>query len=62
YYAPAIIVAAFDFMDVGLQASLNVLMPMLQAMVVGTLVIVVVGIVLRLRSMKQADEAPREAG
>lgn len=62
YYAPAIIVAAFDFMDVGLQASLNILMPMLQAMVVGTLVIVVVGIVLRLRSMKQADETPREAG
>ncbi|MEX2333426.1 MAG: hypothetical protein WD600_04155, partial [Pseudohongiella sp.] len=62
YYAPAIIVAAFDFMDVGLQASLNILMPMLQAMVVGTLVIVVVGIVLRLRTMKQADETPREAG
>jgi len=56
YYAPAIIVAVFDFMDVGPQASLTIVMPMLQAMVIGTLVIVIAGILLRLRAMKHAAD------
>jgi hypothetical protein len=60
YYAPAIIVAAFDFMDVGPQASLNIIMPMVQAMVVGTLGIVILGIALRLRSMKRSDRESQQ--
>lgn len=53
YIAPAIIVAAFDFLDVGLQASLTILKPMIQALVVGTLAIVLIGIALKIRDMKR---------
>lgn len=52
YYAPAIIVGAFDFLDVGIRGSLGALMPMIQAILVGTLVIVLVSIGLRMRAMK----------
>jgi Mg2+/citrate symporter len=56
YYAPAIIVAAFDFLDLGLSAALTVLDPMIKALIVGSLVIVVFAIVLRIREMKRAGE------
>lgn len=52
YIAPAIIVGAFDFLDVGLGGALRVLMPMIQAILVGTLVIVLVTIGVRMRAMK----------
>lgn len=52
YIAPAIIVGAFDFLDVGISGALGVLMPMIQAILVGTLVIVMVTIGLRMRAMK----------
>ncbi len=61
YLAPAIIVAAFDFLDVGLQASLAILKPMIQALVVGTLVIVLTGIALKIRDMKRYRGEPGEA-
>ncbi|MCH8530211.1 MAG: hypothetical protein LAT65_05100 [Saccharospirillum sp.] len=52
YLAPAIIVAAFDFLDVGLSEALAILTPMIQAMVIGTLVIVLLGIGLTLARLK----------
>ena len=58
YLAPAIIVAAFDFLDVGMEASLAVLKPMIQALVVGTLVIVLAGIALKIRDMKRYRAEP----
>jgi len=60
YLAPAIIVAAFDFLDVGMDASLAILKPMIQALVVGTLVIVLAGIALKIRDMKQYRAEPDE--
>lgn len=64
YWAPAIIVAAFDFMDVGPNAALAILMPMIQALVIGTLVIVLVGIALKLRDLKRyrIEHGEGEAG
>lgn len=56
YYAPAIIVAAFDFLDLGMTAALSVLDPMIKALIVGSLVIVIAAIVLRIRDMKRAGE------
>ncbi|MFG1496682.1 hypothetical protein ABMA57_08610 [Saccharospirillum sp. HFRX-1] len=56
YYAPAIIVGAFDFLDVGVGGSLQVLMPMIQAILVGTLVIVLVSIGMRMRAMKAYEK------
>lgn len=59
YLAPAIIVAAFDFLDVGMSEALSILTPMIQAMVVGTLVIVLLGIgltVARLRSSADDEQ------
>ncbi len=61
YYAPAIIVAAFDFLDVGIQQSLLVLKPMINALVVGTAVIVLLAIVLKIRDMKRVQISPEEA-
>ncbi|EAR07632.1 hypothetical protein [Reinekea blandensis] len=59
YIAPVIIVAAFDFLDLGLASALELLQPMIMALVVGTVVIVFAAIALRLRQMKrgQADQA-----
>lgn len=52
YLAPAIIVAAFDFLDVGLQPALIILKPMIYALIAGTLLIVLACIVLRVRELK----------
>ena len=63
YLAPAIIVAAFDFLDVGMTEALKILTPMVQAMVIGTLVIVLLGIgltVARIRSGSDEDQANTE--
>lgn len=62
YLAPAIIVAAFDFLDVGMQASLAILKPMIQALVIGTLVIVLAGIALKIREMKRYRATPDDGG
>lgn len=62
YIAPAIIVGAFDFLDVGVGAALRVLMPMIQAILVGTLVIVLVSIFLRTRAMKAYQGEPDNPG
>lgn len=63
YLAPAIIVAAFDFLDVGMTEALKILTPMIQAMVIGTLVIVLLGIgmtLARFRSGSDDDQANAE--
>jgi hypothetical protein len=60
YYAPAIIVGAFDFLDLGLQATLDVLKPMFQALIVGTTVIVFTAIVLKIRALKAAEQEPKD--
>lgn len=53
YYAPAIIVAAFDFLDLGLAPALEVLKPMINALIVGSTVIVGITIVLQIVKMKK---------
>lgn len=53
YLAPAIIVAAFEFMDLGMQAALAVVKPMIQALIGGTLVIVLTGITMKLVEMRR---------
>lgn len=58
YYAPLIIVAAFDFLDVGMTEVITLLKPMLAAMVAGSLVIVLLAIVLKIRQLKQSDSEP----
>lgn len=59
YIAPVIIVAAFDFLDLGLSSALTLLQPMIMALAVGTVIIVFAAIVLQIRRMKQRDdEAP----
>jgi hypothetical protein len=64
FYAPAIIVAAFDFLDVGMTHSLELLRPMINAIIGGTTVIVFIAIVLKIRQLKsnrhQAEEADTE--
>jgi len=54
YYAPAIIVGAFDFLDVGLTQTLQVLQPMINALIVGTAGIVLLAVVLKIRDLKNA--------
>lgn len=64
YYAPAIIVAAFDFLDLGLTSALKILEPMIQAWILGSAVIVVFAVILlirNLRSRESAAEAESEA-
>lgn len=61
YYAPAIIVAAFDFLDVGMAEALPILEPMGAAMVFGTLAIVIAAIVLRIRKMRQPSDVEAAA-
>lgn len=63
FVAPVIIVAAFDFLDLGLSSALELLQPMLMALAVGTVVIVFAAIGLRLRQMKRVgdDADPSEA-
>jgi hypothetical protein len=56
YYAPAIIVAAFDFLDLGMAEALEILRPMGAAMVFGSLVIVLLAIILKIRQLKQNDQ------
>lgn len=53
FLAPAIIVAAFEFMDLGMQAALVVVKPMIQALIGGTLVIVLTGITMKLVEMRR---------
>lgn len=61
FYAPAIIVAAFDFLDLGMDAALNILTPMLYAIVFGSTVIVLLAVVLKIKQMKTNDSASPEA-
>lgn len=49
YYAPVIIVAAFDFLDLGMTESLALLKPMMTALAVGTVAILVAAVALRFR-------------
>jgi uncharacterized membrane protein len=55
YMAPMIIVAAFDFLDLGPQSSLAMLSGMAKAILAGTFAIVAVAIVLRIKALKQGD-------
>lgn len=55
YYAPAIIVAAFDFLDVGWRAALTVLTPMLTLLVLGSTVIVAVAVVQRVIALRKTS-------
>lgn len=55
YVAPMIIVAAFDFLDLGPQSALSMLSGMAKAIIAGTFVIVVVSIVMRIKALKQGD-------
>lgn len=57
YYAPAIIVGAFDFLDVGVGGALRVLLPMIQAILLGTLLIVLVSVGVRMRAIKAYEKA-----
>jgi len=52
YIAPAIIVAAFDFLDLGMDSAILVLRPMINALVVGTAVIVALAIALKIKQLK----------
>jgi len=58
YYAPAIIVAAFDFLDLGMASALEVLKPMVNAIILGSASIVFLTIILKVRAMKQAGLRP----
>lgn len=55
YYAPAIIVAAFDFLDVGPTLALEILKPMGFALLVGTVVIVLLAVRLKIKAIKESD-------
>jgi hypothetical protein len=59
FYAPAIIVAAFDFLDVGMTHSLALLRPMINAIIAGTTVIVFIAIILKIRQLK-ANRIPSD--
>ncbi|MFT4675546.1 MAG: hypothetical protein ACI9RY_000913 [Reinekea sp.] len=56
YYAPAIIVAAFDFLDLGWDSAYTVLVSMINAIVLGSGVIVFLAIVLKIQSLKEAQK------
>ncbi|WP_320825035.1 hypothetical protein [Reinekea sp.] len=60
YYAPAIIVAAFDFLDLGWDSALQVLASMINAIVLGSGVIVLLAIVLKIQSLKRVQQRPLE--
>jgi|TARA_B110000503_G_scaffold125199_1_gene192532 hypothetical protein len=55
YYAPAIIVAAFDFLDLGWDSAYAVLASMINAIVLGSGLIVFVAIVLKIQNIKLAE-------
>ncbi len=55
FYAPVIIVAAFDFLDLGVQSSLVLLKPMFSAIIFGTLVLVAFGIYLKLKAIRRVE-------
>jgi hypothetical protein len=57
YVAPVIIVAAFDFLDLGAKSALAMLSDMGKAIVAGTFVIVAISIVQRIRALKRADSS-----
>lgn len=59
YYAPVIIVAAFDFLDVGVAPTLVLLRPMFAAIIFGTLAIVIAAIVLRMRELRNPTDQQR---
>ncbi|TXR53284.1 hypothetical protein FME95_01550 [Reinekea thalattae] len=56
FYAPAIIVGAFDFLDVGPTGAMKALLPMIAALVGGSLFLVLVAIVGRHLRMKKAGQ------
>lgn len=60
HLAPAIIVAAFDFLDLGAEPALAIVQPMINAMILGTAVIVSIAVVLQIKGMKAKRDA--EAG
>lgn len=55
YYAPAIIVAAFDFLDLGWDSAYRVLAAMINAIVLGSGLIVFVAIVRKIQNIKQVE-------
>ena len=55
YYAPAIIVAAFDFLDLGWDSAYKVLAAMINAIVLGSGLIVFVAIVLKIQKIKLVE-------
>jgi len=55
YYAPAIIVAAFDFLDLGWDSAYKVLAAMINAIVLGSGLIVFVAIVLKIQNIKLVE-------
>ena len=55
YFAPAIIVAAFDFLDLGINSILVLLRPMINSIVFGTMFLVVFGIYLKLKSIRRLE-------
>jgi hypothetical protein len=60
YYAPVIIVAAFDFLDLGWDSALELLASMINAIILGSGVIVFLAIVLKIQSLKRAQQRPPE--
>lgn len=57
HLAPAVIVAAFDFLDLGAAPALLIIQPMLNAIVVGSAVIVVLAVILRIKALKSTRNA-----
>jgi len=55
YYAPAIIVAAFDFLDLGWDSAYKVLAAMINAIVLGSGLILFVAIVLKIQNIKLVE-------
>ncbi len=60
YYAPAVIVAAFDFLDLGMESVLIVLKPMIQALIFGTTAIVFAAIFLKIRQLKSGNDEDKD--
>jgi hypothetical protein len=52
-----IIVAAFDFLDLGPQSAFAMLGGMAKAILAGTFAIVAIAIVMRIKSLKKNEEA-----
>lgn len=60
YIAPVIIVAAFDFLDLGMADALLLLTPMLYAIVGGTAVIILIATIMKVVQMNRREDLPHE--